>query len=318
MTIGMVAIGPAAGAGIIAGLRGVEKIGRGAIGGFVSLAILSDDGRLLRANVQDGGAEALFSNEIPHEIAQAQLAGLISSGPNRPEPLSQFITAKTGVGIVTGHRMPQTKGKDKIPLNSVVLAEMASGKDPQAAIDHVLHLYPDIDAGFLAVSVHGRIGIGNCDSVLARGDQGMGILNVKSGAAKVATIHNAIFPHGLVSTLANHVAMDTMFQQGSPKQWIIIKSGITLKFGTKTQVHIDKSSLVEHIVISNNTILRGSWAIGLGDIVEVISGGVRVGWLGYEPFIRILDGQIIDIDGYKENKLPVLAQHPYVECLDKP
>ena len=43
-----------------------------------------------------------------------------------------------------------------------------------------------------------------------------------------------------------------------------------------------------------------------------------MGWLGYEPFIRILDGQIIDIDGYKEIKLPVLAQYPYVECLDKP
>ena len=41
MTIGIVAIGPAAGAGIIAGLRGIEKIGRGAIGGFVSLAAVS-------------------------------------------------------------------------------------------------------------------------------------------------------------------------------------------------------------------------------------------------------------------------------------
>ena len=313
MTIGIAAIGPAAGSGIIAGLRAVEKIGRGAIGGFVSLVILSDDGRLLRASVQDGGAEALFPEETPREIAQAQFAGLISSGPNRPEPLSQFITAKPGVGIVTGHRMPHTKGKDKIALNSIVLAEMASGKDPQEAIDRVVGLYPDMDAGFLAVSVDGRMGIGNCQSVLTRRDKGMGILNVKSGAAKVATIHNSIFPHGLVSTLANHVAMDTMFHQGIPKQWIIIKSGITLKFGARTQVHIDSSSMVEHIVTSNNTCLNGSWAVGLGDIVEVLSRGVRLGYLGYEPFMTLLNGQIVDIDGYKEIKLPVFAQHPCVE-----
>jgi hypothetical protein len=312
MTIGIAAFGPTAGAGIIAGLRAVEKIGRGAIGGFVSLVILSDDGRLLRASVQDGGAEALFPEEIPLEIAQAQFAGLISSGPNRPEPLSQFVTAEIGVGIVTGHRMPHTKGKDKIALNSMVLAEMASGRDPQAAIDHVSHLYPDMDAGFLAISVDGRLGIGNCRSVLARGDNGMGILDGKSGAAKVATIHNAIFPHTLVSTLANHVAMDTMFQQRTPEHWIIIKSGITLKSGSKAQVYIDSSSKVEHIVISNNSFLNGSWAVGLGDIVEVISGGVRLGWLGYEPFISLLDGKIMDIDGYEEIKLPVFAQHPYL------
>ena len=101
MTIGIAAFGPKAGAGIIAGLGAVEKIGRGAIGGFVSLVVLTDDGRLLRASVQVGGSEALFSEELPPEIAQAQCAGLISSGPNRPEPLSQFITAKIGVGIVT-------------------------------------------------------------------------------------------------------------------------------------------------------------------------------------------------------------------------
>jgi hypothetical protein len=107
--------------------------------------------------------------------------------------------------------------------------------------------------------------------------------------------------------------MDTMFHQGIPKQWIIIKSGITLKFGARTQVHIDSSSMVEHIVTSNNTCLNGSWAVGLGDIVEVLSRGVRLGYLGYEPFMTLLNGQIVDIDGYKEIKLPVFAQHPCVE-----
>ena len=253
MTIGIAAFGPKAGAGIIAGLGAVEKIGRGAIGGFVSLVVLTDDERLLRASVQVGGSEALFPEELPPEIAQAQCAGLISSGPNRPEPLSQFITAKIGVGIVTGHRMPHTEGKDKIALNSMVLAEMEAGKDPQTAIDYVLNLYPNADAGFLAVSVNGR-----------------------------------------------------------PEQWITIKSGITVKSGTTAQVHVDSSRMVKNIVIQNNIFLNDSCAVGLGDIVEVLSHGVRLGWLGYEPFMTLLNGQVVEIDGYKEIKLPVLSQHPYL------
>ena len=43
MTIGIVAIGPAAGAGIIAGLRGVEKIGRGAIGCLLYTSDAADE-----------------------------------------------------------------------------------------------------------------------------------------------------------------------------------------------------------------------------------------------------------------------------------
>ena len=312
MTIGIAAFGPKAGAGIIAGLGAVEKIGRGAIGGFVSLVVLTDDGRLLRASVQVGGSEALFPEDLPPEIAQTQCAGLISSGPNRPEPLSQFITAKIGVGIVTGHRMPHTEGKDKIALNSMVLAEMEAGRYPQTAIDYVLNLYPNADAGFLAVSVNGRMGIGNCKSVLARGDKGMAILNVKSRTAKIATIHNAIQPHSLISTLSNQVGKDKMCHQGGPEQWITIKSGITVKSGTTAQVHVDSSRMVKNIVIQNNLFLNDSCAVGLGDIVEVLSHGVRLGWLGYEPFMTLLNGQVVEIDGYKEIKLPVLSQHPYL------
>ena len=55
MTIGIAASGPSAGAGIMVGLRAIEAIGRGAIGGFVSLAVLTLDGRLVRAETQKDG-----------------------------------------------------------------------------------------------------------------------------------------------------------------------------------------------------------------------------------------------------------------------
>ena len=208
--------------------------------------------------------------------------------------------------------MPHTEGKDKISLNSMVLAEMESGKDPQTAIDYVLNQYPNADAGFLAASVNGRMGIGNCKPVLARGDKGMAILNVKSRTVKIATIHNAIQPHSLISTLSNQVGKDKMCHQGGPEHWITIKSGITVKSGTTAQVHVDSSRMVKNIVIQNNLFLNDSCAVGLGDIVEVLSHGVRLGWLGYEPFMTLLNGQVVEIDGYKEIKLPVLSQHPYL------
>ncbi len=66
---------------------------------------------------------------IPLEIAQAHLVGVISSGPNRPEPLSEFIAAEPGVGIVTGHRMPQTRVDGGVALNALVLEKMKMGAE---------------------------------------------------------------------------------------------------------------------------------------------------------------------------------------------
>lgn len=60
MTIGIAASGAWAGAGVLAGLRSVEMVGRGAIGGFVSLAVVTLDRRLVRAETQRGGDTGPF------------------------------------------------------------------------------------------------------------------------------------------------------------------------------------------------------------------------------------------------------------------
>ncbi len=55
MTIGIAAFGAGAGRGVIAALKAVECVGRGAIGGFVSFAAIKGDGSLVRASIQTGG-----------------------------------------------------------------------------------------------------------------------------------------------------------------------------------------------------------------------------------------------------------------------
>ena len=105
MTIGIVAFGPNAGAGILAGLHTAETNGRGAIGGFVSLAALTKDGKLLRASIQDGGSQKLFGTDLPTEIAQAQLVGLISSGPNHSPLLTISVAFSAGQYFSWHHKL---------------------------------------------------------------------------------------------------------------------------------------------------------------------------------------------------------------------
>ena len=50
---------------------------------------------------------------------------------------------------------------DGVALNVHVLREMKAGADPRSAVDQVIATCPDMDAGFLAFSFDGRMGIPN-------------------------------------------------------------------------------------------------------------------------------------------------------------
>jgi len=124
VTIGIAAHGPNAGLAIVKALAAVEAVGRGAIAGFVSFVAITAAGGIHRAVTQRGGSTALFDGDvqsIPAEIAAAETACLMSSGPDRPEPLSQFTSADPRIGLVTGHRMPNTIGVSGVNLNDEVL-----------------------------------------------------------------------------------------------------------------------------------------------------------------------------------------------------
>lgn len=310
MTIGIAAYGTNAGAGALAALRAVEQVGRGAIGGFISLAVITAKGDLLRAETQSGGTGVLWTDPLFERISVAPCIGLISSGANRPGPLSNFVSADPQIGIVSGHRMPQTPTPDGERLNDVVLAMMRAGHDPQAAIDAVIAQYPGMDAGFVACSTGGKMGLGNMPSVLLRDDHGSVVLRSDEGTECVAAVHNAIQPCRAIGALAGEIALDVMVTQRAPAMWIKMRSGLSLNLKDRNAVHVDADCMVQQIDYATAAHLIGDWSIGLGDKVPVLSGQGQTGWLGYEPFMTIKNGLVKTIDGLQECDIPVFDRLP--------
>src|SRR5690606_41564886 len=128
MTIGIAASGPRAGAAVRAAVLGAELLGRGAIGGFAVFAVLDGQGRYRHCETQRGGIGAL---DIPPAWLEARAAAVISSGPDRPEPLVQFLPGASGLGLVTGHRLPDRPGAVGVALNQAGPARPRQGTLPQ-------------------------------------------------------------------------------------------------------------------------------------------------------------------------------------------
>ncbi|MET1416415.1 hypothetical protein ABVF61_29385 [Roseibium sp. HPY-6] len=308
MTVGIAATGPNAGAGVLAGLRATEAIGQGAIGGFVSLAVLTKDQQLFRSETQTDGASGLLQKELPENMLGAPFAALISSGPNRPVPLAQFVAAKPGVGLVTGHRFPQIPADDGIPLNAHVLAAMERGQSPQMAIDAVVDRFPDHDAGFVALSIDGTIAAGNMPAVLLRRDHGCSSRTLQSPPVSVATIHNAIHPIRVLADMINDIVLEEMLRPPAAEHWITASQGIRLIRGQRAEIHINRDEEVVQILHPQAMQHPDPVPFGLGDQVRIILNGRDIGWLGYEPFMIVKDGVIMTMDGKPSLKLPILSE----------
>jgi len=308
MTIGIAATGPWAGAGILAGLRAVEAVGRGAIGGFVSLAALTADQQLLCAETQTGGTGNLFTGSPPEALLSAPYAALISSGPDRPTPLSQFVAAAPGVGIVTGHRFPHVKTEDDQALNILILEAMQQGCTAQDAVDTVIAAHPSFDAGFIALSTEGELGLGNMPSVLDLRSQGLAVQTCPETGMRVATVHNAIHPINAIATLANEVVLDAVQQRLTEVRSITMAAGIALSFGETTEIHIDGAFKATKVLHPRIPKLPAETSIGIGDHVKVVQTGHQIGWLGLEPFMVVRNNAIVSLDGKHEIQLPVLMR----------
>ena len=85
MTIGIGAAGPNAGLAVFRALAAAEAVGHGAIGGFAVFAVLTADGRVIRAETQRGGSATLFTD------------GETTGGPPPPEVASARFAAVVGV-----------------------------------------------------------------------------------------------------------------------------------------------------------------------------------------------------------------------------
>ena len=310
MTIGIAAHGPNAGLAVLRALAAVEAVGRGAIGGFVSLVALTADGKVMRAATQKGGSGALLRNGagVRDEIGTATTAGLMSSGPDRPEPLSQFTPADAGVGLVTGHRMPNTIGVNGINLNDEVLALMQNGLGPEEAVGRVVAANPEVDAGIIALAPDGRLHAANTPHVARRGDAGEAVRGSREDGAVVAVLHNAIHPHRPLALLAAEVAMDVMQPEDRPDGWITFKEGVRLAPGPANAVDVGADGAVETIIVENPKFLDGRWSLGIGYETRVMRGAKPVAVVLYEPYMVVEAGELRTIDGQTSLSVPIRSR----------
>lgn len=300
MTIGIGAYGPEAGAAAIAALGAAEAVGRGAIGGFAIIAGMSGDGTLSWTETQRGGVRAAMDaaerNGTADLLLAARVAAVISSGPDRPEPLRQFLVGAAGVGLVTGHRLPHLRGHDGRPVNLAVLEEMKAGAAPDAAVAGVLAKNPEIDAGLIAVS---RDSVAACDSrrVRRRGDSRMALRN-RGVVWGVATLHNSIYPIEGLAAIVLGTAAERLRELASPRETLILRPGVPVQAGPADRVHIDVSSGIIAVESANPHLIGyphfTSGVVYCGS--EVVRDGGVVGHTVSECRARITNGRVTEIE----------------------
>lgn len=305
MTICIAAHGRCAGRAVVKALAAVECASSGAIGGFVS-AVSLDDSRCIRAETQVGGSAYLEYEQSRTLFEEAGIAGLISSGPNRPSPLAEFLPAIPGIGLVTGHRSPSCLGDSGEPLNLQVLQGLQSGLSCHESVDAIVDANPDADAGFIAMSSDGVGYAANTSEVLKRPDVGIAELN-RNGTS-VLVMHNAISPVCPMAELAAQVAMDTLCPTFSDVNMARLQQGCEVIEGPENAIHIDDDSQVLRITVAMSFPCHEreqKVVLNLGYQPRVYMNNRRVGVLIYEPYLLTSNGRLISADGQSTYELSV-------------
>lgn len=214
MTIGIATRGPRAGLAAWRTLLAAELLGRGEIGGFCVFAWRDAAGALHHATTQRDGTLGLT---LTGNWAEARHAALISSGPDRPEPLVQFLPGDPAIGMVTGHRLPSSPLPDGSPINLAALAAMGQGLTQQG-LERLLAWGPAMDAGLICLPWEGPVLIANSARVAARDDQGCHLR--QQGDLACAILHNSIYtarlPGDALATTLGAVAAETLGLGAAP------------------------------------------------------------------------------------------------------
>jgi hypothetical protein len=304
MTIGIAVHGPMAGLATFRALQAVEHIARGAIGGFASFVAITAEGEMLRAETQRGGTGTLFTAgettgvAPPPAFAEAPMAAVMSSGPDRPAPLGQFTPARAGVGLVTGHRLPNMTGVDGVPLNRAVLDRMARGEPAPEAARAELIRNPDADAGIIALDAAGRIFAGNSALVAKRPDIGRALVRAADGAFAVAVLHNAMHPHTPVAQLAAAIALDVVAPIDRADIWVRLDAGTPVELGSENCLSVDGANVARTV-----TVTEPGWLVGrrdgavVGFAAAVRRGDELLGYATAEPYGVVEAGRIVSLSG---------------------
>lgn len=310
MTIGIAAYGPNAGLAVLRALAAVEKVATGSIGGYAVFAAIDAEDVLHRAETQRGGTATLFVDgettgaAPPDAVAAARTAGLMSSGPDRPPPLDQFAPAVAGVGLVTGHRLPNAAGVSGRPLNLDILERLAAGPNARAAVDTVLDVNTEADAGVIAVDAHGRIYARNSARVSRRPDIGHARREDPETGAVVEVLHNAIFPIRSLAALAAEIALDTMVPRDRVDGSVIVSAGVAVVPGDDNRVVVDAAGAALHIETTDHRIAQGCHncaAIYIG--ARVVHNGHILGSTLFEPNVVVENGRIVSMSGQSSMRI---------------
>lgn len=308
MTIGIGAAGPNAGLAVFRALAAAEAVGTGAIGGFAVFAALTADSRVFRAETQRGGTATLFTEgettgTAPSpEIASAPFAALMSSGPDRPAPLTQFLAASVA-GLVTGHRLPNTPGPDGLPVNEAVLAAMTEGSSAEQALALVLDGDPEVDAGMIALGPGRGLAALNSRLVAARPD--LGTAQLAAGNAAVAVLHNAIRPSAELAPLVAAVAFEVMAPPHVVAGQAIVRAGTPVACAEAHRLTIGPDGVATLVETTDPRILEGRHAcaaIYLGALV--VRDGVALGRTVMEPNVLVENRRILRLSGKSEVRIP--------------
>ncbi|RZM79027.1 DUF6963 family protein [Leptolyngbya iicbica] len=315
MTIAIAASGPNAGLAIFKALQAAEAVGTGAIRGFVMLAVITSEGELQRYETQRGGTRTLFTEgettgvEPPEMVQGAIAAALISSGPDRPTPLSQFLTADANAGLVTAHRVPQGPSINGIPLNVEVLDALQSGQSAQAATESVLAANPQADVGFITIDRQGNLYLQNAPRVQKRPDIGMAYREDAATGAKLGVLHNAISPYSSLAPLVADIGFRCMVEPAPVIGHFTIAAGVPIIYGDVDAVDVDEYGVAQRVVTSDRTFTdrdRSGVGIYLHSIVR--HNGQAIGKTLFEPICIVSGGHIVEMSG--QTSLQISYTHP--------
>jgi hypothetical protein len=277
------------------------------LGGFVSLAALDAQGKLHRAETGRGGAAALFAGTVPDEIANASCVALMSSGPDRLPPLSQFTPAAESVACISGHRlpnMPAVPGGD--PVNVQALKGIMHGGKAQHVLDTLLAKHPEADAGLIAVTAAGEVAMANSALVAARTDAGA--LTIQAAGLKIAILHNAIFPVQGLAEIAAGAAIDSCAPDDAHDFEVCLNAGVRLNSSAWSGVEIDRDGIVTTIGGVHPGWLAPLWqgaAAMRGS--PVFRDGRQVGTLVSEAYCIAHHGVLQSCDGLASVRLRIRA-----------
>lgn len=290
MTIGIASFGTRSGAAVFNAVLAAELLGRGAIGGFAVFAILDADGKVHHRWTQDGGIGTL---DIPASWHDAGIAACISSGPNRPEPLIQFLPGANGCGLVTGHRLPHAPNTSDVPINDAVLARLNADEAPQAAIDTEFAQSPEIDAGLIAITADGALGWANSARVQRRSD--LGQAHRSDADRGFALLHNSIFvadgPCQSLADALSGIAWQALTGDPARHSFLRLARPVTFRRAQTDRIVVDGAGDIIGLETANPALLTAERVGTAGYLsAEVWQGERRIGIAATELFARMAGG----------------------------